>query len=212
MGEGYASLHCQVNVPDQQQSRGVGEVGGSAVPPSAGGALNILVTFADTPTRERAVRIHGLLVDELGEDYSLHFTWWKFNLFACADLFEVAVEEAVKADMLLFSVHAAERWPPRVQSWIEAWKHKREQRRRAPLGAWVGGADQLTCQLSPAHAALQRVAYQAGMEFSPHVFPLQSEAPCCLVDRSSGSARHIKGVLERILTRSSGVPDWGINE
>jgi len=174
--------------------------------------LNILVTFADTDTRERAARIHDILVEELREDYSLRFTWWKFDLFSCSDMFEAAVEAAVRADVLLFSVHAGDRWPPRVQSWIDAWKDKRGQRRRSALVALIGGADQLTCQLSPTHALLQRVACQAGMEFVPHVFPLMCETPCCLVDRSSGPARRLAGVLEQILTHPTGVPDWGIND
>lgn len=202
----------EVKSSDRNEFRRLGGRGEPAVQSATGNLLNILVTFADAPTRERAARIHDLLVEALVDEYSLRFTWWKFDLLTCSDMFEAAVEAAVRADVLLFSVHAADRWPPHVQSWIEAWKDKREQRCRSALVALIGGADQLTCQLSPAHALLQRVACQAGMDFVPHVFPLMSETPCCLVDRSSEPARHLASVLEQILTRPAGVPDWGINE
>lgn len=173
--------------------------------------LNVVVAYADCATHERALRIHDQLVEQLAGDWSCEFTWWKLDFLRHADMFKAAVEAAVQADLIVFSLHAAEPLPPKVEEWLEAWRDKREKRRSASI-ALIGGATQLAAQALPAHALLQSVARTAGMEFVPHAFPISPEAPCCLVDALSERARRVAPLLEELLARRPVVPHWGINE
>lgn len=173
--------------------------------------LSVVVAYADRATHERALRIHDELVEQLAGDCSFEFTWWKFDFLRHADMFEAAVEAAVLADLIIFSVHAAEPLPLKVEEWLRAWCDRREKRRSA-LIALIGGTTQLAAQALPAHALLQSAAGRARMDFVPHAFPIPPEAPCCLVDALSERAQQLEPLLEELLTRRPVIPYWGINE
>ncbi len=173
--------------------------------------LIILVAYADSATRERAQRLSDLLAQAVADEFAARFSWWKFDFLRDARMFEAAVEEAVRADLLVFAVHAAQPLPRPARRWLDAWRHQRAQRRRA-LVALLAGPDPMAAPLAPVHSLLQQAARDAGMEFLPHSFPLLNETPCCLANTVSESVHRLTPLLEEILTRHSDLPQWGLNE
>ena len=172
-------------------------------------ALNVVVVYGDTRTRERALRVYDHLVEELSGDFSIQFTWWKFDFLRCPDMFEAAVKAAFEADLIVFSVHAAEKLPPWVQDWIEAWRGKREPNRGA-LVALIGES-QIANKAAPVQTLLHEVANASGMEFFPHSFQLLSE-PSGITPSHPDRVSRFTPLLEDILTRGPNTRHFGINE
>ena len=197
--------------------KGSNPIPGGADPSSASEApassppLKVVVAYADAGTRERALRIHDHLVEELAEDFALQFTWWRFDFLRCPDMFEAAVNAAVEADLIVFAAHAGEELPARARAWVESWRGKRQQRKRA-LVALLGQRKTVSHASLPVHSLLEKVAQDTAMDFLPHSFPLWGENPCCLADPHSTPLHQIAPLLEDIMTRRPPTPDWGINE
>ena len=150
-------------------------------------------------------------MDRLAGEFELEATWWSFDLLLSRELFQAAVEAAVGADLILFSVHAAQHLPAGVEAWVAAWETARLPRQSA-LVALFAHAGEPVAQLYPVHSRLHRAAKAAAMDFLPHQLPLLAEAPCCLANPNSELVRHLMPLLEELLATKPFVPDWGLNE
>lgn len=95
--------------------------------------LDVVLACADSATRQRALRVHDRLVDELGEEYLLGFTWWPFTLLKSPSRFEHAVRTAADADLIIVAAASGASLPKAVESWIAAWRvAKRNRVRQSP--------------------------------------------------------------------------------
>lgn len=103
--------------------------------------LDVVLACADSATRQRALRVHDRLVDELGEEYLLGFTWWPFALLKSPSRFEHAVRSASDADLIIVAAAGGAILPKAVENWIAAWRvAKRMRSRQAVDRADAGGS------------------------------------------------------------------------
>src|SRR5690348_11522751 len=86
----------------------------------AGPAFNVVIAYEDFETGTHAKKTYDFLADTLGQD--CHFTnqMWKFDVLSLPKLREIAVKDAVHADIIIISSHGDE-LPAHVQAWIESW-------------------------------------------------------------------------------------------
>ena len=171
----------------------------------------VVVAYEDTATRDRAVLLCDHLVNKLWDDLDFELSWWKFDFLRDPQIAAEAAAAAGKADMVVFSAHAAQEFPPTVKTWVESWVANRDGRDSA-LVALIGMEEDLTKGTSPIHIYLRDVAHRAKMDYLSDV----PDAPSVGVDGSVGAiaqrAETVTSVMERILQQASPPSHWGINE
>jgi hypothetical protein len=132
--------------------------------------LKIIIVHEDHISGIEAVAVLGRLAAGLDAEFGLKSDgWridsgvWKFEMLHDPELWELAVVEAVEADMIIISAGCAE-LPSRVRNWIES-----------VLPMKVGGPAALVALLDLDHetydeaprlgACLRRLAEQSGLDF-----------------------------------------------
>jgi hypothetical protein len=91
--------------------------------------LALLATFEDSSTGTRVKEFCRDLSRQLGQDCRIIEHVWLFNMFRLRELREIAAEEAAAADLIVISMHDAERLPDDVQAWVDLWlRHKGERK------------------------------------------------------------------------------------
>ncbi len=170
--------------------------------------FSVTVSYEDTATRDRAIHVCDSMVADLGGDLEFDFSWWKFDYLGDAKLFEMAVQSATQADMVIFSARNSGEPPGLVKVWVESWITRRDLRPSALVGL-IGLADETKRTSAAWHTYLFNTARRAGMDYLPQEagnegqFSLES-----LLRR----AETITPFLEEILHQSHPPTHWGINE
>lgn len=191
-------MNSTLTIPDEA-SRGADET------------FSGVVIYEDTATRDRAIHLCDSLVRNFWSDLSIEFTWWKFDYLRDAEISRLAAEAAAPADLVLFSAHARKELPPSVESWIESWLRRREDR-PAALVALIGLATDQFKGLSPIHIYLRDVAERARMDYLPHVLQTFGERTDVSTEAIASRAGKVTALLDGILQHSPAPSRWGINE
>jgi hypothetical protein len=76
----------------------------------------------------------------------------------------LAAQDACHADVVMVSAHGSEELPDEVKTWFSQWIESRSPRKTA-LVALLDHAVGLLSQFDPAHAYLEQMAKQAGLQF-----------------------------------------------
>src|SRR5215471_1379900 len=88
-------------------------------------SFNVVIAYEDFETGKHAKKTYDFLVKTIGEDWRFANQMWKFEVLLLPKLREIAVEDAVRADIIMISSRGRE-LPEHVKLWIESW---------LPLGA-----------------------------------------------------------------------------
>jgi hypothetical protein len=175
-------------------------------------ALNVVIVYEDSLTRELATDLWGRVTNLIGED-SIHLGFWKFADLTDVALFPQAVRHAIEADVIIVSVRAATELPRNLYLWVDAWLPRRRLSSGA-LAALIGIPDQQENHSDRICDYLASVARRASMDFLPRERRLPAQpAPLALDDSLNDRAHRITPLLGEILDRPhDSYSDWGINE
>jgi hypothetical protein len=80
-----------------------------------------VVAFEDMFTRARANEVCRILASDFGRETEVLKQMWLTNMLRLPNLRSIAAEEAARADLIILSMHDAERLPEEVKTWIEMW-------------------------------------------------------------------------------------------
>src|SRR5579863_6434616 len=83
-------------------------------------AFNVLIAYQDLETGKHAKRTYDYLQEHLGRECALTNQMWKFDVLNIPKLREIAIKDAVSADIIIVSSHGDE-LPESVTKWIESW-------------------------------------------------------------------------------------------
>ena len=126
-------------------------------------SLSVTVVYEDLPTRRWAVdfceRIAGLVGRE-----SVSATWWKIAELSEPAVLAGAVSTALRADVIVVALRAAEGLPLPFYVWVDAWLPHRPQGLSA-LVALIAMPNNPGARLDRAREYLTAVARQGRLDF-----------------------------------------------
>jgi hypothetical protein len=132
--------------------------------------LNVVVAYQDLLTREWAREVCSRTTRRVGTGF-FRSTWWKTDFLAHPQLFAKAIEAAIRADVMIVSVHAAETIPVVLSRWFEEWLAQRAQQERAKTGALIAliaARQPAAPQLASTRECLRGIADRGHLDFLPH--------------------------------------------
>lgn len=137
------------------------------------GALDVAVVYQDSLTRYWVTGLWSRVGRLIG-DRTVRHNCWLIGDLTRPGVFEVAVQAAAKADVLVVSLRDAGRLPREFHAWIDAWLPRRAGRAGA-LVALIGMPAQLDVQSGRAYQFLAGVARSSGLDFFPRERKLPEE-------------------------------------
>jgi hypothetical protein len=167
-----------------------------------------VIAYEDFETGKQAKETYDFLVKNLRDECRFENQMWKFEVLGISKLREMAVKDALTADIIIISCHGRHELSADVKAWIDSWVYG--QTNAIALVALFGntGNDSDNC----VRDYLADAARRAGMEF----FAQPSDLAVKRLDESfaRGVRRDEKtlSALAGIVQRDHTFPHWGINE
>ncbi|MDB6021399.1 MAG: hypothetical protein JWQ04_1256, partial [Pedosphaera sp.] len=126
--------------------------------------FNVVIVYEDFAAGKHAKETYDYLVHQLGRDYEFNNQMWKFDVLGNAKMQEMAVKDAVLADLIIISTHGIGELPAEVSSWIEHWTIQKS--RAMALVALVDRpADEIKNGPASINASLQSAARLAQISY-----------------------------------------------
>jgi hypothetical protein len=180
--------------------------------PGSNPSFNVLIAYQDLETGKHAKRTYDYLQANLGRECVLSNQMWKFDVLGIPKLREIAVKDALTADIIIISSYGDD-LPEPVTKWIESWlMHGTDA---LALVALFAGAEESAGGTLRTRAYLGEVARRAGLEFfaQPDEWPGRRRADEAFAQRSGlGVNQRTLSTLAGAVHRGSAVPRWGMNE
>src|SRR6185295_2535741 len=180
------------------------------LPPDSTKPFLVMVVFDDCAAQKKATQIYSGLVKQFGDDFAIESDWCRFDELRETTAAERAARIAAHADLVMFVAAGQDDLPDHIKLWIEMWMARKENRETA-LVAMIGVTKKQPRPSTPAHAYLERVATQTGLNFLPGQFEVTRSIPSCSLEGLIERAEAVTPVLEEILHHPP-PPRWGINE
>ena len=86
----------------------------------------VLVVHEDLPTGLRASAVFKNLENWLGTETRFLINWWRFGMVQDAELAELALKQAKRADIVFLSIHSDRNLPTAIRNWLLQWLEMRE--------------------------------------------------------------------------------------
>jgi hypothetical protein len=170
-------------------------------------SLNVFIAYEDFETGKRAIKTYNYLVEHLGHECIFTNQMWKFDVLSVPKLREIAIRDAVGAQILIIALHGNNPLPPQVEAWAESWS------------AYNGNAVALVAlfenlsefEENPARYYLAGLARRCGIEFfcQPVWSGAVKHTAFSAGERSGKAFSALANVLEE---QDRAVRRWGINE
>ena len=96
-------------------------------------SINIAIAYADSLTRRIAKGVCYRIIRRIHRAFEVRAFFWSFEALGQSDTLAQATDIATTADMILYSVHAAEDLPAVAKTWADRWLARTGQ----PNGALV---------------------------------------------------------------------------
>ncbi len=125
--------------------------------------LNITVVYHNAQTHVWAMDVYDRVV-RLADKESVRATWWKISDLAEPGVLAGAVSTAMRADVIVVAVDAAEGLPFPFNVWVDTWLPHRMQTAGCLIGL-VGSSEPPNGHLNRARDYLRAVARTGGFEF-----------------------------------------------
>jgi hypothetical protein len=137
--------------------------------------FHVVIVYEDAAAATGAMQTWSFLKKQLEPDFELRVSMWKFDLLQNGEMQELAVNDALEANLIIVASHTGTTLPMEIESWVQLWA----SRKRDDSAALIALLDQ------SAHAQakwatfdfLKGAAARAGMQFLPHVRYVQIEPP-----------------------------------
>ncbi len=168
--------------------------------------LNMVLAYADEPTGRLAKKACHSVVDRLRPTQSYDCHLWRFDILQQWQGSQLALEDALAADMIIIVSHGTETLPDGVKRWLECWAPRKKDS-ESQLVALLDSMPE-DRESSPAYSCLAEVAETSGINFvTKPIEPVQEEGI-----ESESERRRASSVLQNNLFEQSRVRGWGINE
>jgi hypothetical protein len=95
--------------------------------------INLAIAYADSPTRRIAKGVCYRIIRRINRAFDVRAFFWSFDALGQPETLEQAAAIAARADMIFYSVHAAEELPGVARTWADRWLARTGQ----PNGALV---------------------------------------------------------------------------
>jgi hypothetical protein len=171
--------------------------------------------YDDTDSRERAVALSHHLVDHFWQELDFSFSWWRLRYLEDSSIAETAAMAATTADILVFSVIAANPPNPQVQRWLHSWIPRRHEGSGVVVPLLHPSTPEAVSD-SSWMVEIEEIARQTDLEC---LLPSElKQSP--LLDEPLRQVqvrnRHVGGVLGEIMEETRRFehrpPGWGLNE
>src|SRR6516162_8185654 len=126
-------------------------------------ALNLTIVYEDAATREWAAEVCGRVARLVGKE-AVRSTWWKLSDLNGAAVLAGAVSTALRSDVVVVAIHAAEKLSLPFYVWVDSWLPHRPAR-LAALVALVALPRQPSLALERAQDYLRAVAREGQLDF-----------------------------------------------
>ena len=173
--------------------------------------FNVVIAYEDFETGKQAKETYDFLVSNLRRECRFTNQMWKFDILGIPKLREMAVKDALMADIIIISCHGNNNLSADVQTWINSWSH--EKGNSIALVALFGNACD-DSDINTVRDYLADVAKRARMEFfaQPNAFPVRRFDESLASDRGANRDEKALSALADIIQRDQTFPRWGINE
>jgi hypothetical protein len=119
--------------------------------------------YEDAVARQWAGEVFERVAQLVGKD-ALRSTWWKMSDLNQPAVLAGAVSTAMRADVIVVAIHAAEGFPLPFYVWVDSWLPHHRQK-PAALVALIGMPERPNLQLDGARDYLRAVARQGQLDF-----------------------------------------------
>jgi hypothetical protein len=126
-------------------------------------ALNLTVVYHDARTQAWAREVYDRVVKLAGREW-LRATWWKISDLVEPGVLAGAVSTAIRAELIVVAIDAAEGLPLPFHVWIQNWLPHRQQSAGC-LFALVGRSGPANAHSSRVREYLREVARMGRFEF-----------------------------------------------
>ena len=157
---------------------------GERFDPDYSPTFNVVIAYEDFDTGTQAKKTYDFLVENLNLDCEIANQMWKFDVLNIAKLREMAVKDAMAADVIFISSHGGRALPQAVKRWIEDWL-QRGSNAIALVALFGQGVD----QSGATRAYLAEAARRAKVGFfaQPDEWPERSDQIELAQDNHAGS-------------------------
>lgn len=156
----------------------------------------VVVIYEDISIREHAIQFCERLSSEQ-KPSELEITWCPFQCLAAPDPGDDLLENAIRADVLVFALDASGDLPAPVKRWIELWLNKRGEREGALVGLLQREEPHEMASFREIY--LRHTARRAGMDYLSHAVPTIAKAMPDSLDSFNERAGQTTSVLDNIL-------------
>jgi hypothetical protein len=126
-------------------------------------ALNLTVVYHDARTQSWAREVYDRVASVAGREW-VHATWWKVSDLVEPGVLAGAVSTAMRADVVVVAIDAAEGLPLPFHVWIDNWLPHRKQATGC-LFALIGRSGPANAHSSRVREYLREVARMGRFEF-----------------------------------------------
>ena len=173
------------------------------------GIFRVVMVYDDFVAGKRAMDTCHFLLQQLGGETKLNSSMWKFDVLRCAKLKQMAVADALEADVIIVANGQNSGLPPEVLDWLKRWTPVRRAG-AAALVALVDYTGDDPREPARAQAHLKQAALAAGIEFLSQEIRA-SDIPEPILPNTL--AHEKAGHLHEDILRDRPAPDgWGLNE
>jgi hypothetical protein len=131
--------------------------------PTAGYALNVAIVYQDAPTRQWAGQLRAPMAGVVGQD-AIRCTEWKISDLVEPRVYWEGVAALAHADVIVVSLHPADRLPATFYLWVNLWLQERSMR-PGVLVALIVRPEESNSGAIETRRYLSAVASQGHLEF-----------------------------------------------
>jgi len=177
----------------------------SGVELAASAVWSVVAVYEDTAARERAVGFCDQLVKRFWERVEFEVSWWSFALLAEPGAAKAAVEQAARADLIVFSTAPEGDFPVPVKAWLERWLAARGEREGVLAGLMEGAGGPSDLE-GVKHRCLRNAAHRGAMDYLTHVPQDISRTIPDSLDSYTQRANEVTSLLDGILHQRAPPP------
>ena len=172
-------------------------------------AFRVVMAYDDFASGKRAMATCNFLVYRLGGGIELRSSMWKFDVLRSAKLNQMAVDDAIEADVIIVANSRNGGLPDEVKKWVENWV-PRKPARDSVLVALLDFTGEDVQASAQARTFLKEAAASAKIDFLPQEIRFRNSrmplVPSKLFNRRQGTAPNQPG------RKTPPLEGWGIND
>lgn len=172
-------------------------------------AFRVVMAYDDFASGKRAMDACHFLVSQFGGGAELRSTMWKFDVLRSTKLNQIAVDDAIEADVIIVANARNGGLSDAVKTWIAGWV-PRKGGQAATLVALIDFTGEDVQAAVLAQAFLKDAAAEAKIDFLPQEIPFpESSLPPVSVAQAAEAPRKASIPPH---SRTPMLEGWGIND